>query len=565
MFRWIVTAALAGLFLTACQEVPVEAESPAINGNGASDALTAKAIEAHMTFLADDLLEGRRPGTPGYDVAANYVASQFQQLGLAPAGDDGGYFQNVVLRQTRTVDGTAGLAFIRNGAARNIDDPDSFIVFGNPSSPRTEVSAPVVFAGFGVTAPELGHDDYAGLDVTGRIVAVLNNAPSRFPGDQRAFYSSTRGKLDTAAALGAIGVIVIHGPADEIKQPWQRVLEARERPSMRWLDASGEPQGIAPEILGAAMINTDVAALLFVDAPTGLEEIFETAVEGAPRGFALDVTARIEGESLHNETLSPNVIARLQGSDPELADEYVVFSAHLDHLGVADSGDGDRIYNGAYDNASGTAFMLEVARSLVSNGDRPRRSILFVGTTAEESGLLGADRFASNPTVPVDAIVANINLDMLHMTHPLHDIIAFGAEHSSLGGNVETAASALGLEVSPDPFPDLSVFIRADHYSFVRQGIPAISLFPGFVTGDPNVDGAKLFGDWMAKNYHKPSDDMTQTFDYEVGVTFVKLYALIGLDIANADDRPTWNAGDFFGEKFGPDRMAPQTEGAGGS
>ena len=256
--------------------------------------------------------------------------------------------------------------------------------------------------------------------------------------------------------------------------------------------------------------------------------------------------------------------AVLRGSDPRLNQEYVVMSAHLDHLGVGEPVAGDAIYNGAYDNASGVAVLLEVARAFARLPVAPRRSVLFLAVTGEEEGLNGSDFFAHHPTLPIDRVVADTNLDMFLMLHPLRDVIAFGAEHSSLGPTVEEAARRLGIEVSQDPFPEEVLFIRSDHYSFVQQGVPAIFLTGGFKTGDPAVDGRAAWDKWMRETYHHPGDDMSQVIDFAAGAQFAKLNFLISYLVAQNDDAPRWNPGDFFGDKFRRGSSSPPAAKPGG-
>lgn len=542
---------LTALALVACGE---QAEPPATAADPTEAALQTidpATIRAHIQFLADDLLEGRGTGTRGYDIAAKYMAAQFMALGLAPAGEDGTYFQNIALRESRPAGDGATLVLKRGDQIVQLVESEHFVVGPDHLETRTGISAAVVFAGFGVTAAGLGYDDYAGLDVEGKIVAHLNNAPASFPNDQRAYYSSSVVKRTLAADRGAVGMIAIYRPEDEKRLPWERIIKGKDRPRIRWLDPSGQPHGAIAALKGTALLSQAGAAVLFDGQAMSSEEVFSAANAGDPPRFDLNITVEITGQSLHNALTSANIAALLPGSDPDLSNEYVVFSAHLDHLGIGHEEDGDAIYNGAYDNAAGIAILLEIARAFLVLDPAPRRSILFLAVTGEEVGLRGSDYFAINPTVPKGSIVANINLDMTHMLHPLHDVIAFGGGHSSLGSDVEAASAQLGLDVSPDPFPELVVFIRSDHYSFVRQGIPAISLFPGFATGDAAVDGGKLFGKWMATTYHRPGDDLDQPFDFAAGAKFAQINLLVGLQVANSDHAPSWNPGDFFGEKFG--------------
>jgi Zn-dependent M28 family amino/carboxypeptidase len=414
----------------------------------------------------------------------------------------------------------------------------------------TEVAAPVVYVGFGITAPELGHDDYAGADVRGKVVALLLGAPASFPNDQRAYYSARQLKAETAAARGAVGLLSVLSPEEERRYPFARVAEMLEAGAMNWLDAHGRPDGVPASLRGRAVLSHEGAMALFAGSPRSLDDLFKDATAGKTGSFPLPVEARLHTESRHATVESPNVLAILRGSDPALAKEYVVLSAHLDHLGIGPAKDGDAIYNGAYDNASGTAGILEIARAFAALPRRPRRSILFAAVTAEEKGLLGAEYFTHDPTVPIQAIVADLNLDMFLTLFPVKDVVAFGGEHSSLGAVVKEAAGRLGLEVSPDPFPEEVVFIRADHYAFVRKGIPAVTLSCGLKSADPKMDGGALFRQWIGAVYHSPKDDLAQPMDFESAAKIARLYFLMADEVADAARRPRWNPGDFFGGRF---------------
>lgn len=501
------------------------------------------AIRAHMGFLADDLLEGRRTATRGYDLAAKYVAAQFEALGLEPAGTGGSYFQPVPMVKISENEPECSLAFVREGRTTELRYWQDYV----GGTQDGNVTASVVFAGFGVTAPELGYDDYAGIDVRGKIVAVMFGAPPTFPHNQRAYYSDTWVGARNALAHGVAGLLLIFPPEIERMFPWDLFLQHARWPALSWLDEAGRPHHAGPP---AAILSRKTAEELFAGAPHSLEEVFKNAASGRPQSFELPVRVSLRNTNQRERIESPNVAAVLRGSDPRLKDEYVVLTAHLDHLGVGDPVDGDAIHNGAYDNASGVAILLEVANAFTRLPAAPRRSVLFLAVTGEEEGLNGSGFFAHHPTVPIDRIVANVNLDMIQMLFPLRDVIAFGAEHSSLDLPVKEAARRLGIEVSPDPFPEQVMFIRSDHYSFVQQGVPAIDLNRGFQTGDPAVDGQKAWETWMQKVYHHPGDDMSQAIDFGAGAQFAKLNFLISYLVAQEDKAPSWNPGDFFGEKF---------------
>ncbi|HEX2123375.1 MAG TPA: M20/M25/M40 family metallo-hydrolase, partial [Thermoanaerobaculia bacterium] len=273
-----------------------------------------------------------------------------------------------------------------------------------------------------------------------------------------------------------------------------------------------------------------------------------------PRADALRMRARIRIVSTHERVRSPNVIGVVRGSDPKLRDEYLVYTAHLDHLGITEPVDGDRINNGAFDNATGIASIIEIARAFAALPQRPRRSILFLATTAEEKGLRGADYFVHNPTVPFESIVADVNVDMLLLMHQTRDLIPFGAETNDLGDLAREAAREMGVELSADPTPEEVVFVRSDQYPFVRRGIPAIFVTMGRKAVDPNVDMAEEVRRWRVTRYHSPQDDLSQPIDYSAALKLVELDFRLGLAAANRDARPRWKPGDFFGETFARNR-----------
>lgn len=508
-----------------------------------------EAVRAHMRFLADDLLEGRGTGTRGYELAAKYVAARFEALGLAPSGTGGSYFQPVPLLRISLVEPECSLALLRNGQRTELKyGEDYLLTSGSLTETDVQVTAPLVFAGFGVRAPELGYDDYAGLDVRGKIAVVLSGAPPTFPKDQRAYHSVSLLKLDTALAQGALGVLAIFTPADAQRISWETLMHAIDAPDYQWLNEDGVAHRARLQARGVGALNRKAAESLFAASPHSLDEVFKAAEKGRPPSFALPFQASLRTVTRRERAESPNVAALLRGSDPHLREEVVVLTAHLDHMGIGEPVDGDSIYNGAYDNASGVASLLEMANAFASLPTPPRRSVLFVAVTGEEHGLQGSEYFVHHPSVPRDKIVADVNVDMFMMLHPLRDIIAFGAEHSSLGKITEQAAGRLGLAVTPDPYPEQVLFIRSDQFSFIREGIPSLFLKPGLGL-DPPDGGIPASVQWLRTTYHKPSDDMSQPFDFEAGAKFVKLNFLIGYLVAQEDEAPRWKPGDFFGEK----------------
>ena len=515
-----------------------------------------EALRADIRFLADDLLEGRGTATRGHQLAAKFVAAQFEAMGLEPAGEKGTYFQNVPLRSYRPDEARTTLTLSRGGKQTNLVFRKDYYSLGDPVLAETNVEAPVVYAGFGVTAPEQSYDDYQGLDVKGKIVAVVLQAPN-FENSLRAHFSALEVKEAIAVAHGAIGLIGLADPVAEHVYSFQEQVRDLSFPSLRWLDAHQQPNDYFPGLRGTVFLSMDAVEKFFDGSGHTATEVFAASKAGKPLSFPLNMTARIHQVTSLEDTQSPNVAASLPGSDPALRREYVVYTAHVDHLGIGDPVKGDKIYNGALDNASGTACLLEIARAFSRMNPRPRRSILFVAVTGEEAGLLGSDYFARYPTVPQGSMVANVNIDEDLMLWPLQDVIVYGAEHSSLGAVAQQAAGRLHLDVSPDPQPEQYFFIRSDHYSFVKQGIPAIFSEAGVKSSDPSINAKEREAAWEQNIYHQPQDDMNQTFDFESGAKFARFNFLCGYLIAQAAERPAWNSGDFFGEHYGK-KKAPQ-------
>jgi Peptidase family M28 len=410
-----------------------------------------------------------------------------------------------------------------------------------------------VFVGFGVTAKENDYDDYAGADAKGKIVVVIDGAPAKFPSTVRAYYSDNVVKQRNAVAHGAVGFMDLMLPEDQKRNPWEWIVPQVQMGNMEWLEKNGSPHNIFPELRGWALLNQSGAEKLFAGAGKTLAQIFDAAKAGQPQSLALPVTARIHSISSHTSADSPNIIGQIQGSDPALRTQYVVYTAHVDHLGICPPVNGDNVCHGALDNASGDASLLEIARVFASLPQAPRRSILFVFVTGEEMGLLGSDYFANFPTVPRSAIAANLNIDGAPgLFYPMKDLIVLGIEHSSLEQQVQSSAKQIGYTLSPDPMPEENFFIRSDQYSFVQQGIPAVNITDGIQSSDPKVDGMKQLKEWMVTKYHTPLDNMDQTLDYDSGAKAAGVNFLVGYEVAQQDAAPTWDKGDFFGERFGP-------------
>ncbi|MDT9597351.1 M28 family metallopeptidase [Sphingosinicella rhizophila] len=490
-------------------------------------------FRAHLMFLADDLLEGRDTGSRGHDIAAGYVASQFMELGLTPAAN-GGWYQQVPLVEYGVTSGSIAIGGTRFAHGKGV------AIAPDPQSGKMDMEAPVVFVGYGLTEPKYGLDDYAGLDVRGKIVAVIGDLPEGLPSDVAAHLGRERRSM--AARAGAVGMIAIRTRAEAERWPWERFAANAGRLGMTWVGPDGQPHVGAPGLRFMATLNEAAAAALFAGAPTSLEAVLdEVAAKRRPRGFPLQAKIQVTREGTSKNVTSRNVVAFIPGSDPDLADEYVAFTAHVDGVGMEKDG---RVRAGAVDNASGVAAMLEAARALAVSPDRPRRGVLFVALTGEEKGLLGAQYLARNP-VRGGRMVGLVNLDTPIFLYDFVDVIAFGAEHTTLGPVVQAAAEKMGVALIPDPLPEEGIFTRSDHYEFVREGVPSVFLLTGFGNG-----GGEKFKSYLAKTYHTPEDDLNLPFDWDAAARFSKLNYLVLREMADAPKAPLWYQGSYFGDSF---------------
>ncbi|MCI4590925.1 M20/M25/M40 family metallo-hydrolase [Sphingobium sp. BYY-5] len=548
MKRLALLAAATALALPAA----LSAQSSSGRATSTDPAFSPAAVRAHVEFLADDLLKGRDTGSEGHEIAARYVASQFDGLGLKPAGDDGSWLQRITFQKTERAQTPATLTVTGPSGATRFTHAGDVLVGLNAAEPHLDVTAPLVFVGYGLENAPLGLNDYAGLDVKGKIVVTLRGYPKGLPSEEGAHLSATKAMI--AQAHGAIGMVSV-GTIQSMKaRPWARMVQFADEPDFTWVSPQGVPFDEAPGIRASASLNDPAVDAVFAAAPTTIAAIRRTAdkVGGKPKGFALKTSVQIKADSISQRVTSPNVVAILPGSDSALKDQYVVLSAHLDHIGVSpakpgDPVDKDRINNGALDNAAGVATMLEVARAMAQSPDKPRRSIIFLASTGEEKGLLGADYFARHPSVPVNQIVGNVDLDMPLLLYPFTDLIAFGADHSTLGPIVAKAVAPMGVKLSPDPMPQETIFVRSDHYMFVKQGVPAVFLATGYANG-----GEKAWGDFLGGAYHHPGDDMSQKIDWNAGARFAEANYRITRAMADSDTLPQWFAQDFFGDLFAP-------------
>ena len=410
------------------------------------------AMRAHVLFLASDALKGREAGTPDYDVAAQYVAAQFSAAGLRPGGDAGGYLQRVPLLSYRAASEGTLTWTPRGGKARRLTFGTDYVPLPDPRAAVTALDAGIVFVGHGVSAPTLGHDDYAGVDVAGKIVAFVAGTPQLGNGEIEASFTRDA-RLVEAARRGAVGAVIVGGLAGGRGPGFDAIAKRWNRPAMIWARPDGTGGGAAARgVPVVAMLSPGGAAKVFGSVWAAVRAAGEAS---APRfrPMALPGTLRARIATTLSPLSSSNVVGVIPGSDPKLGRETVVLSAHLDHIGVSPDGEGDRINNGALDNAIGIASLIEEAKRFAASGKPPRRTVMFLAVTGEEKGLVGADYFASNPTVPIADIVADVNLDMPVLLYRFEDMTVFGAERSSLGPIVKRAVNSAGVDLTPDRNP----------------------------------------------------------------------------------------------------------------
>ena len=509
-------------------------------------AASAAWIEGDVRYLASDALEGRGIGTPGFAKASQYVADRFAAVGAQPGGVDGSYFQPVGLLVTEYGDPAANTLSISGpGAPEGLVAFENYVVGPSGKQASGEIEAPLVFVGQGFVDPRRGRDDLAGVDLKGKIAVALWGAPDFLGSEEGAYFRGQRSRA--IAARGAVGLITLSTPALAKIWEWDNLVKAyRLAPDATWIGADGTPWFDRGDMLAFIALNEAQSARLMQGQPMDLATAVATTNDPGGRftPFEMGLTAKIGFDARQKRITSRNVIGMVRGSDPALAGEYVVLSAHVDHLGVHPESEGeDHISNGAMDNASGTATLIDIARRLAA--DPPRRSVLLIALTAEESGLIGSDYNAHNPTVPAGSVVADVNLDMPILTYPFTDVVAFGAERSTLFPAVQAATRAAGVALTPDPNPEEGLFTRSDHYSWVRQGIPSVYLDTGPANG-----GAEAFDAYMKAHYHDVSDE-PDIIDYRQAARFADLNYAIARNIANMDKRPVWKKGDFFATMFG--------------
>jgi len=493
---------------------------------------------AHVQFLADDKLEGRNVGTAGFEKAATYVTEQFKNAGLQPAGVNG-YAQPVEFDVAQIDESRSSIEILRDGKAEPVNfGEEAFFSVGKDLAEKAEADA--VFVGYGLTVPELHYDDLAGLDLKGKIAVFVQGGPGSMPSAIKAHYQSGDERRKALRRAGAIGVAAIPNPkAAEV--PWPRVAASRLQARMELRDPASNG---GPGWSVALVINPEHADRFFAGSGHRFQEVLDALNADKPLPhFPLAVKIRETSVVKRSQVSSENIAGVLPGSDPELSKEYVVISAHLDHLGIGAPVNGDKIYNGAMDDASGVASLIEIARAMKEAGAEPKRSILFLAVTGEEKGLLGSKYYADHPTVEAKNIDADLNMDMYLPLFALKYLEVQGLGESTLGDDVRAVAEQSGVQVQPDKQPDHNRFIRSDQYSFIRKGVPALAFKFGWLPGTPEE---KLFNDWYKERYHGPADDASQPVDLAGAAQFNALLTKLALRVADEAQRPSWKTDSFF-------------------
>jgi Zn-dependent M28 family amino/carboxypeptidase len=492
----------------------------------------------YVKVLAADDMEGRETGSAALKRAEAYVVDQLKLNGLEPAGASG-YYQSMEFESRRIDEKNSSLSLINKGDVESLTLGDDAI-FSTRVDLAPSVNAEMVFVGYGMKVPEKNYDDLSGLDLKGKIAVIMAGSPAELPGALASHYQSQSERWKTLREAGAIGTVTILNPAS-MDIPWSRIAANRTHPNMvlvgkEFDETSGQKISIA--------FNPERADKLFAGSGHQLQEILDLAKErkALPR-FPLTVSLKANAAVNKKKLESANVVAQIPGSDPRLKGEYVVLSAHIDHIGIGEPINGDRIYNGAMDNASGSAVLLDVAASLRKSSEKPKRSIVFLFITGEEKGLLGSRYFTAHPTIRPDSMVADINIDMFLPIVPLKMLTVYGLAESDLGDVAKDVAQGAGVGVQADPEPQRNSFIRSDQYNFIRHGVPALSMKVGFEPGSPEQ---KIFKDWLTNRYHAPSDDLDQPVDLSAAAKYEEIIRGMLLNVADRSQRLQWKPDSFF-------------------
>jgi Zn-dependent M28 family amino/carboxypeptidase len=494
---------------------------------------------SYVKVLADDNMEGRETGSEGLRRAEAYTVEQLKKSGLEPAGVNG-FYQTVKFDKRQVDEKNSFAALVRDGKTEPLALGEDAYFSTAVDMPSAEIDAPLVFVGYGLKIPEKNDDDYAGLDVKGKIAVYISGSPEDVPAPLSAHSQTTAERGNALRSAGAIGVIRLFNPAS-MDIPWARIALNRNAPAMQLADPSLQ-DSVGMKV--ALTFNPAQAEKLFTGSGHTFAELAALAAARKqlprfPLAASLKAHAAIESKIIESD----NIIAKLPGSDPVLKKEYVVLSAHIDHIGIGAPINGDSIYNGAMDNGSGSALLLDIAAQLKTHPEKLRRSVLFIFVTAEEKGLLGSRYFTAHPTVDARSIIADINTDMFLPIVPLKTLLVLGIDESTLGTRATVIAGSLGVHAIPDPMPLRNIFIRSDQYNFVLHGVPSVMMSVWAAPGSPEE---KIFETWLSTRYHAPSDDVNQPVDLRAAALFEEIALRLLVDTANADAKPHWNDDSFF-------------------
>ncbi|WP_031500774.1 M28 family metallopeptidase [Bryobacter aggregatus] len=496
---------------------------------------------SHVEVLAKDEMKGRNVGSPGFRAAAKYVAAEFEKAGLAPGASKSSYTQKVPFLERTIDESKSSLTLTRDGKAELLQLGEDANI-GIRSAPAASVEAEMVFVGYGTKVPENNYDDFKGVDLKGKIAVFISGQPEGIPGPLASHYQSASERARFLAEAGAIGSATIANPRNS-DIPWSRATLARLMPSM----SIDEPGTGTDRLKVSLTINAAHADKFFAGSGHSIDELFALANQRqALPHFPLQGKLTVKAAYTQRKIEGENTIGIRYGTDPALRNEFIVISAHLDHLGVNDKISGDQIYNGAMDNASGVASLIEAAR-LIKEANLPlKRSIAFIALTGEEKGLLGSSWYAQHPVFGQEKkgrVVADLNMDMYLPLFPLKALLILGVDESTLGDLARKSAQDAGIEVWPDPAPERNTFIRSDQYSFIRNGIPALAFKFGYRKGTPEE---KLVQAWLRDRYHSPADDLTQPVEKEAAAQYNRVLSSIITAAANAPETPKWKDASFF-------------------
>ena len=500
---------------------------------------------AHVKFLADDSLEGRNTGSEGLRKAQAYAVEQFQKAGLEPAGVNG-FYQPVHFNQFQVDESKSSLALVSKGKAEPLSFADDAFLNSRSTRATVYLQAPLVFIGYGLKIPEKNLDELAGLNLNGKVVVYLAGSPADIPTALASHYQTAGERWKSLHAAGVLGVVTIFNPAS-MDIPWSRISANGNEPSM---DLAGSEFEETPGQQIGVAFNPASAEKLFAGSGHTFAEIAALGKDRKPLPhFPLAVSLSTQAAIQTTPIESANIVAKLLGSDPTLKNEYVVLSAHIDHVGIGAPINGDRIYNGAMDDGSGSALVLDMAVSLKAHPETLKRSVLFLLVSAEEKGLLGSKYFVAHPTVPIKSIVADVNVDMFLPIVPLKILTIQGIDESDLGTRAAAIAQSMGIKPIADPEPLRNRFIRSDQYSFIKKGVPSVKVDVGFEVGTPEQ---RIFKDWLTKRYHAPSDDVNQPVDLQTAAGYEEFTRRLLLETANDGARPQWKQDSFF-RRYAPD------------